>query len=67
MTAYERPWVATDVEVDDGTGMPVLRFMGRSGVQRMAPGHRITAEGTPGLSGGALVMLNPVYSFDDRD
>ncbi len=65
VTSYERPRVVTDVEIDDGTGVLVLRFMGRSGVPGMAPGRCVTAEGTPGLSRGHLVMLNPLYSFDD--
>jgi hypothetical protein len=65
VTTSQRPWVRTDVEIADGTGALVLRFLGRSGVPGMVAGRRVTAEGTPSHSGKVLVMLNPLYSFDD--
>jgi hypothetical protein len=59
----ERPWVRTDAVLDDGTGKLVLRFMGRTSVPGIAVGRRLTAEGTPALEDGVLLMRNPLYSF----
>ena len=64
VVSHERPWVRTDVEFGDGTGVVVLRFMGRSGVPGFAGGRRVVARGTPTLDGSACVMLNPLYSFE---
>jgi hypothetical protein len=61
---YERPWVRTDVEVGDGTGVIILRFMGRSGMPGFAPERRLVAHGTPALDKGTFVMLNPRYTFE---
>jgi len=63
--AYERPWVRSDVTLSDGTGSIVLRFTGRRSVPGMVPGRQVRVKGTPGLERGNLVMLNPLYSFDD--
>jgi len=65
VVAYERPWVRSDVTVSDGTGNLVLRFMGRRHIPGMVPGRRVRADGTPGLVRGNLVMVDPLYSFDD--
>jgi hypothetical protein len=51
--------------MDDGTGTLVLRLVGRASVPGIEPGRRLVVEGTPGLVGRELVMLNPVYSFED--
>jgi hypothetical protein len=64
VVSYERPWVRTDVELGDGTGVIVLRFIGRAVVPGFACGRRVIARGTPMLDRSALVMLNPVYSFE---
>ncbi len=61
--SYHRPWVRSDAVISDGTGTLLLRFVGRASVPGIVPGCRITAEGTPGRVGGALVMINPLYSF----
>jgi hypothetical protein len=61
---YERPWVRTDVELTDGTGIITLRFMGRSGMPGFTPGRRLVAHGTPALDKGMFVMLNPRYTFE---
>lgn len=61
--SYRRPYPRTEVELDDGSGVLLLRFMGRHGLPGLSPGLRLRAEGTPGLEGGALVMLNPLYSL----
>jgi hypothetical protein len=63
VTAYERPWVRTDALLNDGTGVLVLRFLGRSGVPGIAAGSRLVAEGTPSFERGVLLMRNPLYSF----
>jgi hypothetical protein len=60
---YRRPWMRLDVELGDGTGTIILRFMGRAAVPGMSPGRRVGAEGMPSAQGGALVMLNPHYAF----
>jgi hypothetical protein len=63
VVSHERPWVRTDVGLNDGTGVIVLRFIGRARVPGMAPGHRVAAQGTPALDRGSLVMRNPRYAF----
>jgi hypothetical protein len=61
--SYERPYPRTEAELDDGTGILVLRFIGRRQVPGLAPKLRLVAQGTPGLERGVLVMLNPLYCF----
>jgi hypothetical protein len=56
--------VRTDVEITDGTGVILLRVLCRSSVAGILPGCRVVAEGTPRRDGEALVMLNPLYSFE---
>jgi hypothetical protein len=41
----------------------LLRFVGRATVPGLAVGRRVIAQGTPGLVRGAVVMVNPLYSF----
>ena len=67
VTSYERPYVRTEAELDDGTGVMVLRFMGQSRVPGLDPGRRMVAQGTPGDERGSLVMLNPIYCFDPAE
>jgi hypothetical protein len=57
----ERPYHRTEVELDDGTGVVLLRFLGRIEVPGLVPGRRMIAEGTPGATPHGLVMLNPLY------
>ena len=63
VVSYQRPWIRTDVELNDGTGVIVLRFMGRAEVPGLAMGRCVRAEGTPALERGTLLMCNPLYSF----
>ncbi len=63
VVSSERPWVRTDVELGDGTGVVVLRFVGRAEVPGLVPGVRIVADGTPGGRNGKLVVHNPLYEF----
>jgi hypothetical protein len=63
VTHFERPWVRTDAALSDGTGSLVLRFFGRASVPGLVVGRQLIAQGTPGLVNGAVVMINPLYSF----
>lgn len=45
--SYRRPYPRTEVELDDGSGVLLLRFMGRHEVPGLAPGLRLRAEGGP--------------------
>jgi hypothetical protein len=63
VASHERPWVCTDVELSDGTGVVLLRFVGRTAVPGLTPGRRLRASGTPARQGEGLVMLNPLYTF----
>jgi hypothetical protein len=63
VVSYQLPWVRTDVELSDGTGAIVLRFMGRAALPGFALGRCMTAEGTPAFERGVLLMRNPLYSF----
>ncbi len=65
MVSVGVPWARTDAILGDGTGTLVLRFLGRISVPGIEPGRRLVVEGTPGLVGCKLVMLNPAYSFED--
>ena len=64
VTSYRRPYPRTEVELDDGSGVMVLRFMGRGEVPGLTPGLRMRAYGTPGCERDTVVMLNPLYCFD---
>ena len=63
VTSYERPYQRTEVELDDGTGLVVLRFVGRTHIPGVAPGRRMVAEGTPAAAPDGFVILNPLYRF----
>ena len=63
VTSCERPYQRTEVELADGTGVVVLRFVGRTQIPGAAPGRRMVAEGTPATASDGLVMLNPLYRF----
>lgn len=65
--SYELPYQRTEVELDDGTGVVRLRFVGRSHVPGVTPGRRMVAEGTPAAGRDGLVMLNPLYRFDSAE
>ncbi len=67
VVSFLRPTIRTDAQIRDGTGELVLRFVGRRLVPGLVEGRRVIAQGTPGLVGGAVVMLNPLYSFATED
>jgi len=64
VVSYERPYVRTEAELRDGTGLVVLLFVGRASVPGVAVGAHMVAEGTPRPDHEALVMLNPRYWFE---
>jgi hypothetical protein len=63
VSSFERPWVRTDAVLADGTGVVILRFIGRAAVPGLMAGSRVIAEGTPALECGVVLMRNPHYSF----
>ena len=63
VASYELPWVRTDAELGDGTGVVLLRFIGRNVVPGLVPGRRIVVRGTPAVRNGVLVIDNPLYEF----
>jgi hypothetical protein len=67
VVSYRLPWVRTEVELSDGSGVIVLRFMGRAALPGFAMGRCMTAEGTPAFELGVLLMRNPLYSFGEPE
>ncbi|HVX20499.1 MAG TPA: hypothetical protein VHB02_04060 [Acidimicrobiales bacterium] len=55
--------VATEAELDDGTGSVLLRWSGRDGVPGVVVGARLVVEGTVLADHGRPVLLNPLYRF----
>jgi hypothetical protein len=66
-TTYDRPWLHTDVELEDESGKVVLRFSGRRGIPGLSPGQRIVVNGTPARVGQTTILLNPRYAFLARE
>ena len=50
-----------EAELDDGTGVVCLRWLGRTGIPGIGAGTLLTAEGTVLADRGRLVLLNPRY------
>lgn len=65
--AYVTPWVRIDAELSDGTGILVVRFMGRAEITGLEPGRTLLVEGTAGIEDENLVMRNPLYDFGPDD
>jgi hypothetical protein len=63
VSSFERPWIRTDAALADGTGLVILRFVGRSAVPGLMAGSWVLAEGMPALERGVFLMRNPRYSF----
>jgi hypothetical protein len=55
--------VATEAELDDGTGQVTLRWVGRDHVPGVEAGTRLAVEGTVLDDRGRPVLLNPLYRF----
>jgi hypothetical protein len=52
-----------EVELDDGTGVVVLRWLGRDAIAGIKVGAAIVAEGTVLVDRGRRLLLNPLYRF----
>ena len=52
-----------EVELDDGTGVVVLRWLGRDAIPGMEVGAEIVAEGTVLVERDRPLLLNPLYRF----
>lgn len=63
VSIHQWPARSCKVELNDGTGSVILRFIGRTALPGFVPGRWVSAEGTPAASVGPLVILNPLYSF----
>lgn len=61
-----KPWgdVPTlEVQLGDDRQNLTVTFLGRRQIAGLSPGSHIAVEGTVGLSGGRLTMINPAYEF----
>lgn len=56
---------AYDAWLDDGTGSIVVRWVGREAVPGVRPGARMRVEGTVAHVRGHVVVLNPLYRFEN--
>lgn len=52
-----------EAELDDGTGVVVLRWLGRDAIPGIVAGAQIVVEGTVFADRGRPVLLNPLYRF----
>jgi hypothetical protein len=59
------PTPACDALLDDGTGTITLRWLGRAEVPGISAGASVTVQGTVVDHHGLLVLLNPLYRFDE--
>jgi hypothetical protein len=61
-----RPWADSptlEVVLMDGTGGIAVVFLARRRLGGVRPGTLMTVEGTVGVHGGRLTMLNPRYEL----
>jgi hypothetical protein len=54
---------ALEAEVDDGSQVLTLVWLGRRRINGIGPGRGIEAEGRIGLQGKSRVMFNPRYEL----
>jgi hypothetical protein len=59
--AHSAVWLEADL--DDGTGVIALRWIGRWVIPGVGPGAILEAEGTVLVDHHRLVMLNPLYEI----
>jgi hypothetical protein len=52
-----------EAELDDGTGVVILRWVGRERIPGIVEGTSLVVEGTVLDEHGRLVLLNPLYRF----
>ena len=53
-------------EIDDGTGVIAVLFLGRANVPAFIAGARCTVEGTAQKDDKGLVVWNPIYRLEPR-
>jgi hypothetical protein len=58
---YAGSWL--EAELDDGTGVVTLRWVGRERIPGIVKGASLAVEGTVLDEHGRLVLLNPLYRF----
>ena len=61
MRAYSRPWTRCDVELSDGTGSVVLRFMGRAELPGLVAGATLVAGARRGWRRARSIIRKPLY------
>lgn len=54
---------ALEADLDDGTGVLTLVWLGRRRITGVEPGRSVSAEGRIGRQAGAAVMYNPRYEL----
>lgn len=55
---------ALEAELDDGTDVVTLIWLGRREIEGIEPGRCITVHGRVGRRGGERVLYNPRYELD---
>lgn len=54
---------ALEADLDDGTGVITLVWLGRRRISGVEPGRSMSVTGCIGLQGGSLLMFNPRYEL----
>ena len=54
---------ALEAELDDGSGVLVLIWLGRRRICGVDPGRSVQVEGRIGVHGGSRIMFNPRYEL----
>ena len=54
---------ALEAELDDGTGVIIVVWLGRRRISGIAPGRSIQIQGRIGLHDGQRIMYNPRYEL----
>ncbi|MFM6851840.1 MAG: OB-fold nucleic acid binding domain-containing protein [Terrabacter sp.] len=54
---------ALEAELDDGSGVITIVWLGRRRISGVAPGRSVTVAGCIGRQGGVPIMFNPRYEL----
>jgi hypothetical protein len=54
---------ALEADLDDGTGVITIVWLGRRQITGIEPGRSVTVAGCIGVQGGAALMFNPRYEL----
>lgn len=54
---------ALEADLDDGTGVLTLVWLGRRRIAGVEPGRSLAAEGIIGVHGGVRIIFNPRYEL----